>query len=185
MSMTVSVFLNPCVPVRQTEDESSFPLCRWHSHGKYSCFRICRIRKASATHADILMWSKCNTRWYSHVLLYWILFYSILIYFLFVSFTPTLSVSPISPSPYGSLSFLSVMVMVHVCFLIHKQLFTVPLNNSVLMEIFNIACWSPLGAADGLLLEIGILYMRAGQVKQRKGLEKITWTLTVHIYCNK
>lgn len=105
MSMTVSVFLNPCVPVRQTEDESSFPLCRWHSHGKYSCFRICRIRKASATHADILMWSKCNTRWYSHVLLYWILFYSILIYFLFVSFTPTLSVSPISPSPYGSLSF--------------------------------------------------------------------------------
>lgn len=30
------------------------------------------------------------------------------------------------------------------------------LNNSVLMEIFNIACWGPLGAFDGLLLKIGI-----------------------------
>lgn len=24
------------------------------------------------------------------------------------------------------------------------------------MEIFNIACWSPLGAVDGLLFEIGV-----------------------------
>lgn len=37
-----------------------------------------------------------------------------------------------------------------------QTLFKVPPNNSALMEIFNIACWSPLGAVDGLLVEIGI-----------------------------
>ena len=40
-------------------------------------------------------------------------------------------------------------------------------NNSALMEIFNIACGSPLGAVDGLLLGPGV-YLRGSQQNSKR-----------------
>lgn len=48
-----------------------------------------------------------------------------------------------------------------------QRLFTVLTNNSALMEIFNIECWSPLGAYDGLLLENGIYERWSAGAKER------------------
>lgn len=92
----------------------------------------------------------------SYSCVYPILFYSIFIYFLCFFSRP-------APSPF--VFPYAEMIMAHVCFLMHWTLFMVPLNNSALMEIFNIACWSPLGAVDGLLLRI---HMWAGQVEYGK-----------------
>lgn len=50
-----------------------------------------------------------------------------------------------------------------------QTLFLAPLNNSVLMETFNIACWGPLGAFDGLLLKISIYESWSDGTKGRKG----------------
>lgn len=117
----------------------------WHPRGKSSRFQSRQE-----------MCSKCNTCWYCHVPLYWILFYSILIYFLFVAFIlPLLSVS-LSSSPTSPLGFPLCDGDGSCLFPDAQTLLTVSLNNSALMEIFNIACWSPLGAVDGLLFEIGV-----------------------------
>lgn len=59
---------------------------------------------------------------------------------------------PHSPLSYSS--FLSVRM-------------SAPPNNAALMEIFNNACRNPLGAVDGLLLEMGIYERWSAEAKER------------------
>lgn len=121
---------------------------------------------------------------YPRVALYWILIYSILISSLFVSLIPFLAQHtilqpppplcpppPASPLVSGLLSRLALMTKFHVCFLMRKHSSCPPAprprpNNSALMETFNIACWSPLGAVDGLLSGDWYVYMGAGQTER-------------------
>lgn len=122
-----------CQSNRQ-EDEPSFSLCckapHQLSHGKSSRFRPGRKPDATPTHPAFLM--------YRYIEFCVIQFWSLLS----VSFIP--SVLPFCHDK-GSCLFPDA-----------QTLFMVSLNNSALMEIFSIGYWSPLGAVDGLLLEIGI-----------------------------
>lgn len=116
----------------------------WHPRGKSSRFQ---------TRQE--MCSKCNTCWYCmyrYIEFCFIQFWSIF------SLLPLSSPSPpsLSPSPTSPLGFPLCDADGSCLFPDAQTLFNVSLNNSALMEIFNIACWSPLGAVDGLLFEIGV-----------------------------
>lgn len=68
----------------------------------------------------------------------------------------------------------ALMTKVRVCLLMHKHsscLATHPhaANNSALMEMFNIACWSPVGAVDGpVVCSIGTDVRSARMVRRIK-----------------
>lgn len=90
-----------------------------------------------------------------YVLLHCILFYLILIFLLFVSFIkplrfslfpplPVLHISPFCEDAEASCPFPDAQNTLEGPPHPH------PTNNSALMEIFNIACRSPLGAVDGV-----------------------------------
>lgn len=112
--------------------------------GSRLAFRRGRKCVASATHADIVM--------YRYIEFCFIQFWSIF------SLLPLSSPSPpsLSPSPTSPLGFPLSDADGSCLFPDAQTLFNVSLNNSALIEIFNIACWSPLGAVDGLLFEIGV-----------------------------
>lgn len=139
--------LNLCVPVKQSNILSSL-LCwnfhRWHSHGKPSRFRP--DRELEATHAYILMYRYTE--------------------FCFIQFWSIFSLFPLSPplwsppSPPLLSAFLSVMMMVQVCFL-HGSPKQFSTNGNLQY------CMLKPSGVDGLLLDIGIYERRSAGAVER------------------
>lgn len=120
-----------CVPVRQGV---SFLLCsttpRWPSLGNSSHFMPGRKSDPTPTHAYILI--------------------SVCIEFLFIPFLCYFFLPAVCPSGAGSLFFLSVMVMAHVCFdarthlLVPPKLFSANGNLQYCMLKPSGCCWWPV-----------------------------------------
>lgn len=157
----VSLCLNLWVPVKQTEDKSTFPLCWNFPRDALTGRHLVSDLAENVKRAQHMLILSCT------IILNSVLFNFDLFPLCFLY--PLSCVLPHLPVSSWLLIFPLCDDDGSCLFPDAQTLFMVPLNNSALMEIFNIACWSPLGAFDGLLLKIGI-YMRAGQVEHRKEL---------------